>query len=107
MRAFTIELFVTTILSSASLARDDSWYVSLAGEVSEDYLPIGRMPDYDEIMAGYTFGTFDGDYDFPGFVLTAETHPSIKMIPPTRQLRIGRLAGGYRDRSRSSRGFWS
>lgn len=110
MRDSLIDLFVTTALSSASLARSDSWYVSLAGDVSEadEYLPVGRVPDLPNEIFGYDFGSFDGDYDFPGIKLTTANHPVVVVAStPMQQLRIDRLAHRYRDDSHRSRGFWS
>lgn len=110
MRAFPVKLFVTTALSSPALARDDSWYVSLDGGESEEdeYLPVGRVPDLPDEIFGYDFGSFDGDYDFPGIKLTTANHPVVVVAStPMQQLRIDRLAHRYRDDSHRSRGFWS
>ena len=109
MRKSQIELFVTTVLFSSSLARDDSWYVSLDGGVSEEEgrLPIGKVPDLPDQIVGYNFSDFDGNYDFPGFTLGTETHPISIDSQPSRQLKIDRLATDYRTRSHRSRGFWS
>ena len=109
MRKFRTELFHATCLSWTDLARDDSWYVSLDGGVSEEenYLPIGRVPDLDDGIIGYTFGTFDGNYDFLGIDLhTAEPWAVLAHVP-TRQLRIDRVAHQYRNRTNRSRSFWS
>lgn len=109
MRKSRTELLVTTVLFSSSLARDDPWYVSLAGEVSEieDWLPIGKMPDFDDGIIGYTFGTFDNVYDFPGFKLSVAEPLAVVTSTPARQLRIDRLAHRYHDRCYHQRSFWS
>ena len=81
MISLRASLLVTTYLSSATLARDDTWYVDGTGACEPVYeLPCGEV--------GYDFGEIRG-YDFPGITLGAHT-PLIEEAEREKYIRFSR-----------------